>query len=502
MTSQPDVLRLEHVRVSPRRVKVTARWAGELVYIDTLDTNSAKARGRFAKELRKKVPEASLEVIEAEFLRLAGIAPSGDGQAEKPAEPKEVDATPLNEMPQDIRDEAQAMLADPLLIKRVLDDVATLGVAGERELVATVYLIGVSRLLTQPLAGIVQGPSSSGKSYVIEKTATLFPPEAVIHATQMTPQALFHMRPGTLAHHLIVAGERSRIEDDEKADATRALREMISAGRLTKLMPMKAEGGRIETVQIEQAGPIAYVESTTLTRIFDEDANRCLLLHTDERPEQTRRILLSLANAHSGASNNPEMARIIQRHYTLQRMLEPSPVVVPFATRLSDLFVNERVEARRAFPQVLSMIQAVTLLHQRQRQKDADGRLIAVPDDYQLAHRLLAKPMARLLSGKLSDPARRFYDRLAGWATGDFTTSEAKTHEVGSKSAVYGWLHDLHEAGMLEMVEAPRGRLPARWRLAGTTSDDTLGAGLPTVEQVFPELTWNHGQNPEPVAPT
>src|SRR5262249_13041383 len=156
-----------------------------------------------------------------------------------------------------------------------------------------------SRLLNRPLADIVQGPSTSGKSYLIEKTASLFPSEAVIYATQMTPQALFHMKPGTLCHKFVVAGERSRNQDDDKAEATRALREMISSGKLTKLMPVREGNNQIQTQSIEQDGPIAYVESTTLTNIFDEDANRCLLLNTDERSDQTRRIIEATAAKHS-----------------------------------------------------------------------------------------------------------------------------------------------------------------------------------------------------------
>jgi hypothetical protein len=220
-------------------------------------------------------------------------------------------------MPADIRAEAEAMLTDRLLIQRIVDDITALNVAGEKELTATVYLIGVSRLLDRPLAGILQGPSSSGKSYLIRKTASLFPAETVIHATQMTPQALFHMRPGSLSHRFIVAGERSRIQDDEKAEANRALREMLSAGKLTKLMPMKVDGGVIETVLIEQDGPIAYVESTTLAKIFDEDANRCLMLHTDERPDQTKRIIRQLASAYSQQNGMRAKDKIILRHHAL-----------------------------------------------------------------------------------------------------------------------------------------------------------------------------------------
>src|SRR5262245_49661387 len=208
----------------------------------------------------------------------------------------------------------------------------------------------------------------------------------------MTPQALFHMPPGSLAHRFIVGGERSRVEDDERAEATRALREMLSAGKLTKLMPVKVEGNRIETVTIEQEGPIAYVESTTLAKVFDEDANRCLMLHTDERPEQTRRVVQRLAETYRGNGSSSAAERILLVHHALQRMLRSLPVVVPFADRLAELFPCERVEARRAYPHLVGMIQAAALLHQRQRKKDTEGRLLATKDDYHQARNLLLKP--------------------------------------------------------------------------------------------------------------
>jgi hypothetical protein len=109
-----------------------------------------------------------------------------------------------------------------------------------------------------------------------------------------------------------VAGERSRLEDDDTAEATRALREMLSEGRLSKLLPIKADG-QLQTVLVEQDGPIAYIETTTLTKLFNEDANRCILLSSDERPEQTRRILSTLAGvyAHGAGAVAPGRKRML-----------------------------------------------------------------------------------------------------------------------------------------------------------------------------------------------
>ncbi|MCI0701523.1 MAG: hypothetical protein L0241_10615, partial [Planctomycetia bacterium] len=295
-----------------KRHRVTVKHGERVLHVDTLNVGSATARKKFLNALTDRFPGIDRDALDSQLITFAAT----DSTAQPRATESESD--PLASTPQDITDEATTILEDPELIGRVCDAAATLGVAGERELVATVYLIGVSRLLPRPLAGIVRGSSSSGKSYTVEKVAALFPPEGLVHATQMTPKALFHMKPGSLRHKWVVAGERSRLEDDETAEATRALREMLASGRLSKLMPMKIGNG-IETQTIEQEGPIAFTETTTLTNIFEEDANRCLLLQTDETPAQTRRIINTLAQRQAGERDDTD--RVIRVHHTLQRML-------------------------------------------------------------------------------------------------------------------------------------------------------------------------------------
>lgn len=469
------------------KLTVTANLPDGSTYTDQVNVMTANGRRSFTKDLcggrdgiDPAVVNQQLEEVAAEIVR----------NKENP--PVDTGATPdvtelLAGMPEDVKAEAESLLKDVNLIKHVINDAEALGVAGEQILAATLYLAGVSRLLDRPLAVIVQGPSSSGKSFVIERVARMFPPEAVILATQMTPRALFHMSPGSLKHRFIVAGERSRISGDENAEATRALREMLSSGRLSKLMPFKGGNG-IETRLIEQDGPIAYVESTTSHKLFEEDANRCILMNTDERSEQTRRVIDSLAERYAGQKNGSTAERVVQRHHAIQRMLRSTPTVIPYAGRLSELFGVERVEARRAFTQLLSMIQAVTLLYQRQRAIDLCGRLIATADDYVLARYLLRRPMMRLLGGGVSDGARRFYDRLRKSSVDTFTTQDAIACETSSRSSVYGWLGELRDHGLVKMVGESRGRSPAVWRLSNHGPMDSAELVLPTVEQVFPGI--------------
>jgi len=470
-----------------------------LIDTDTIDLAKTSKRSEFSKRIAKRTG-FNVEEVESELLRIIDERST----ANEPRTQKKIHEGIEDDLAEQTRraiegtdpeliTKAESLLADRWIVQRIEMAFEGAGIAGEEDLALMLYLIGTSRLLPRPLAAIVQGQSSSGKSYLIDKVASMFPAESVVWATTMTPQALFHAKPGSLSHRWVVAGERSRVDNDDRAEATRALREMLAAGRLSKMMPMKV-GGEIVTITIEQPGPIAFVESTTSARVFEEDANRCIMLSTDERRSQTETILKRLATYASGKVRS-EGPRVVALHQTLQRLLERREIVIPFAERLADLFevFSERVECRRAFPMLLSLIQASALLHQRQRQTDTDGRLIAEPADYAIAARLLASPLARTLGECLSDPARRFLDRLLAEVDDPlnpmqipFNAAEIRGRLKGGRSTVNGFLIELEDKQFLEFVEvAPsgRGRPSKAWRPTDRVVD--AEEVLPSMEDLF-----------------
>jgi hypothetical protein len=467
----------------------------ELIDTDTVDLAKTTKRTEFAARLAERLG-VSVEDVDRELLRITNERSAANDPKPDPGpadDLAEQTRAALEQTEPEVRKEAERLLEDPALIDRIGADIEAAGVAGEDDLRLTLYLIGTSRLLPRPLAAIVQGQSSSGKSYTVERVASLFPPEAVIHATQMTPQALFHARPGSLSHRWVVAGERSRVENDDRAEATRALREMLSGGRLTKMMPAKVDG-EIQTVTIEQEGPIAFVESTTSARVFEEDANRCIMLSTDERRMQTKTIMRRLA-MHASGRVRSDGPRVAARHHALQRLLERRAIVIPFAERLVELLevFADRVECRRAYPMLLALVQASALLHQRQRKTDQDGRLIAEPADYGVAARLLAGPLARTIGESLSDPARRFLDRLLAEVDDPidplpvpFTAKDVRRRLKTGRSTVAGFLSELEDRGFLDSAEVAaggRGRPPKAWKPTNRDGEDV--DVLPPLEEMF-----------------
>ena len=490
------------------QTRIHVEVGGNLLDVDTVDLGKTAKRREFAERIATKAG-VSVDSVETELLRITNDRDEPDNPDVDEPLTDDLAArtkTALANTDPAVIAEAEAMLLSPSLVEEVGRDLDAIGVAGEDALRLTLYLLGTSRLLPKPLAAIVQGQSSSGKSYIVECVASLFPPEGIVMATQMTPQALYHAEQGSLSHRWVVAGERSRMNNDDRAEATRALREMLASGRLSKFMPIKV-GNEINTVLIEQQGPIAYVESTTAARVFEEDASRCILLSTDERSAQTKTILRQIARQAKGEVRW-ERGRIIDRHQTLQRLLERREIVIPYADRISaamELFAD-RCHIRRAYPMVLSFIQASALLHQRQRTTDAEGRLIAVPLDYEVTVRLLNAPLDNMIGGSLSEPAERFLDRLLDTIKRNpnplpvpFTNDQIRLHlsHLG-RSTVGNHLGELEEKGYLEATEAPsvgRGRPPKAYQ--PTYRDVSADGVLPSLEQLFGDIGAGEEQMPE-----
>jgi hypothetical protein len=144
--------------------------------------------------------------------------------------------------------------------------------------------------------------------------------------------------------------------------------------------------------------------TTTSIDVDEELMNRCLVLTINESREQTAAIHQRQRTARTLAgllaAQHGEAVRRV--HRAAQALLRPLAVVNPYAESLT--FRSESTRLRRDHQKYLSLIDAIALLHQHQREVktvEHAGRTIeyveATVEDIALANRLCADVLGRSL---------------------------------------------------------------------------------------------------------
>lgn len=475
-------VRFEFEPTTQGRATVKAFEADKLIEVDSFNLDSRKSRSGFLKCVSEKTG------IDTEGLDGLFIEHLDSIKAQ--ARQDEPDNDPLRDCPANVREQALDMLNSSELFDIINTDIEKIGIAGEKDLCRQLYIIMSSRTLKKPLSGIVFGASASGKSYMIESIANMMPPETVLQAHDITDEALYYLEPGALQNRIVIAGERiedKRSRRGKAEDNTKALREILASGKLSKLVTTKDKDGRPVTTHIEQTGPIVYLESTTSTGIHDEDATRLLPLVTDESPRQTAVIIEAMkAKALGKTFADTLKEEVIAKHQTAQRLLRPAKVNIPFVHSL--MLPYDVVSTRRAFSQLISMIEAVTILRQYQKEtQEQDGVLILQADeiDYGVVYPLVMRIFARTYSGineKSRDLLRIIIERSPEYS---FTILELNGWAGISDASVRRRLRELVERGI---VSECRDVKPYTYKVEKPELANTANIDLPDPDDIAERL--------------
>jgi hypothetical protein len=382
--------------------------AGGRFHVDTLDLYSARARSVFlaaaSGELRVE-PEVVKSDLGAVLLACESRVEEVIAAAQAP---KKVQPTISAAQ----RAGALDLLRDPDLIGRIEADFAAVGMVGEATNCLVGYLAAVSRMLPSPLAVIVQSTSAAGKSAVMEAVLGFVPEEDRVSFSAMTGQSLFYLGESDLAHKVL-----SIAEEEGASRATYALKLLQSEGELSIASTGKdTASGRLVTHTYKVTGPTAIVLTTTAIDIDEELLNRCLVLTVDEDREQTKAIHTAQRHAQTlaGLTARTHREQVVALHRNAGRLLESLAVVNPFAGALT--FADGRTRTRRDHGKYLSLIAAVTLLHQHQRPRrtaTVSGKQVSYVEST-LADIEVANRLAHLVLGQSLDDLAPQTRRLLG----------------------------------------------------------------------------------------
>jgi DNA primase len=330
-------------------------------FVDTLDLFAARSRHAFARAasielgLGEDAVKHSLGVV---LLKLEALQDQLMAQAGKPT----AAVVPILSAEQ----EAQALelLRAPDLMTRIVSDLHALGVVGENTNLMAAYLAAVSRKLDTPLAVLIQSTSAAGKSALMDAVLSLMPEEECLRYSAMTGQSLYYLGENNLSHKILAISEEEGVRQ-----AAYALKLLQSEGTLTIASTAKDEAsGNLVTKQYSVRGPVMLMLTTTAIDVDEELLNRCLVLSVNESREQTAAIHARQRHKQTlaGLLQGAEREAIQELHHNAQRLLSSVAVVNPYADRLS--FLSDKTRTRRDHMKYLTLIRAIALLHQHQRE--------------------------------------------------------------------------------------------------------------------------------------
>lgn len=425
-------------------------------HVDTLDLQMDRQRAAFikraAEELGVKEDIIRKDVGQV-FLTLERLQSEQIRKALEPAK-QEV------QLSDEEQAAALALLKDPRLLDRILEDFDRCGLVGERNNKLIGYLAAVSRHLESPLAVLVQSSSAAGKSTLMDAVLAFVPEEECIRFSAMTEQSLYYMGSMDLKHKVLAIAE-----EEGASRAAYALKLLQSEGALSIASTGKDPAtGKLVTHQYRVEGPVMMFLTTTAIDIDEELLNRCLVLSVNEDREQTQAIhrLQREQQTLEGLLRRERRKEIVRLHQNAQRLLKPLAVVNPFVDTLT--FPDRLTRMRRDHMKYLTLIRAIALLHQHQRPvKTGQGLsyIEATQQDIEAASRLMDELMRRSLDD-LPAQTRRLLGLIAEMVDGRedfrFSRRDVREHTGWGATQLKTHLHRLEDLEYLIVHHGGRGQ--------------------------------------------
>lgn len=339
-------------------------------------------------------------------------------------------------------------LKHPELLKRINIAIGKTGVVGEVDNRLLLFLIAISYPSKQPLHGLIQGSSGSGKTKLLQSIYKLIPAEHYKSFTRVTESSFYNFSQNTLQHKLLCFEDM----DGLKEEALLALRELQSNGKLISATTQKMESGKMQSMERIVNGPISSLSCTTKADTYEDNISRCFVIAVDESVAQTGKIIDYQNKLASGQIDLQQIQKTQRFVQNCIRMLQPCEVVNPYADKIQ--LPQNIHKLRRLHGMYQNLVAQITCLNQYQRKKDHQGRLITQKQDLQAACTILMESIV-LKVDELHGSLRQFYECLKTHfknksTDGTFTRFDVKQATGLGKTQMHHYLNQLIELEYLQ----------------------------------------------------
>jgi DNA primase catalytic core len=381
-------------------------------------------------------------------------------------------------------------LSSANLMERTNTDIGRTGMIGEENNRLLMYLVFTSRLREQPLHIISLGASGTGKTYLQEKISELIPENDKLEITILSENAFYYFGQKELKNKLVL------IEDMDGAEnVLYPLRELQSKKRISKTIPIKDSKGNLKTITMKVEGPICLAGTTTKEKLYEDNANRSLLIYLDSSKQHKEHIMDYQRKLSAGKIATKEEKQLIEFFKDMQTILKPIKVRNPYAEYL---IIPEHVfKPLRTNSHYLAFIETITFYHQYQREVKTDPvtneRYIETTlEDIEWANRLL-KDVLLAKADELPKAERQFFESLKGWMNtaqkSSFYAKEIRDVFRMHPSKVKRYLNDLLRYNFIKVVGGNRYKSGLEYEVVNIEEYKQLESNITTaLDEVLTDL--------------
>jgi DNA primase len=351
------------------------------------------------------------------------------------------------------KNEVLQIAKDKNLIKTITEKLTHTGIIGEEKNKTFLFVVAASHIQQNPLNALIQGNSGSGKTNLLKSVFKIMPEENKKIYSRCSEKMLYNVPKYYFKNKLVCFEDVDGLGEE----AEYAWRELVSNGQLISGVSYKDEKGNIGIKELTVYGPITSIACTTKGAIYADNMSRLFLIAIDESKEQTKAVNEYQAKEAAGLINKQEQCKAIKQLQNFMRLLEPYQVHNPHATKLK---LPEGIrDERRLYRLYLYFIDMITVLHQYQRKKTEQGKLIATKQDCQIAKDLMFECIM-LKMDELDGSLRQFFERLKDYTnkqnnTGyEFTQREIREALQVKKTALSYYINELMSLEFLQQTSS------------------------------------------------
>jgi len=296
---------------------------------------------------------------------------------------------------QEEKEEALNLLKQPDLLNRFQQDMNQVYAYREKEKILLKLAFTGRKVLnnTKGTGVVVRGPSSVGKSALVDVVLATCEEGDKKVFTRITPQYLLYTQE-SFARKILVIYELPGAEDASLSIRTGLSESTLKVGTVDK---NRSGGLGVRENEIDATG-IVFVTTTIRPEIDFELGTRVIIIELEHDPDIAGEVYKLMSNSVNQESEIADL-RIWK---VADSVLTPRNVKVLFAEKLAKVFPRNKERYLRDFARVLHLIQASALLHQHQRPIE-NGSVIATEEDYKIVYELQDIIFPDICDPKLED---------------------------------------------------------------------------------------------------